>query len=80
MGALMRKLYYKWRKVLERKQTVCLRGVYWRISFSVVREGLHRRGKYLSYNIEDEWEPARAVRATQVEQPVKKNSKQEVAC
>lgn len=80
MGALRRKLYYKWRKVLERKQTVCLRGVYWRISFSVVREGLHPRGKYLSYIIEDEWEPARAVRATQVEQPVKKNSKQEVAC
>lgn len=37
-------------------------------------------GKYLSDNIEDEWEPTSAGRATQVEQPVKKNSKQEAAC
>lgn len=29
-------------------------------------------GRYLSDNIEDEWEPTRAGRATQVEQPVKK--------
>lgn len=37
-------------------------------------------GKYLSYNIEDEWEPTGAGRETQAEQPEKKNSKQEVTC